>query len=130
MSATPGGVLREMHRVVRPGCSLWLTAPLVWDLHEEPFDFFRYTRHRLESLIADAGFVDIDVQPLGGYFTAVGQLLRNLGSATGLGDSPARRARPQRHRLTPGPLVARLDSLDQRRVPPLAYCARAVRPSG
>jgi SAM-dependent methyltransferase len=127
----PLAVLRELHRIVRPGGSLWLTAPLVWELHEEPFDYFRYTSHGLESLIADAGFAQIEVRPLGGYFTTVGQLLRNLGSATGLGSGPRLSGRvlsAVTWRL--GPLIARLDRLDERRVLPLGYAARAVRPEG
>jgi len=125
----PLAVLGELHRVVRPGGSLWLTAPLVWELHEEPYDFFRYTRYGLESLIGAAGFAEIDVRPLGGYFTTVGQLLRNLGSATGLGAGPRfswRVLSAVTWRL--GPLIARLDRLDERRVLPLAYAVRAVRP--
>lgn len=125
----PLAVLRELHRIVRPGGSLWLTAPLVWELHEEPFDFFRYTSYGLESLIGDAGFAEIDVRPLGGYFTTLGQLLRNLGSATGLGSGPRLSGRVLSlvtWRLAP--LIARLDRLDERRVLPLGYAARAVRP--
>lgn len=53
----PGRVLAEAARVLRPGGVLVLTAPMVWPLHEEPYDYFRYTRHGLRALIEAAGLV-------------------------------------------------------------------------
>lgn len=60
------------------------SPPLVWALHEEPFDFFRYTPHALRHLAQGAGFTDVEVAPLGGWFTAAGQLLRMMGPSTGI----------------------------------------------
>ena len=39
----PATVLAELRRVLKPGGTLWLTAPLFYAEHERPYDFFRYT---------------------------------------------------------------------------------------
>src|SRR5581483_10923758 len=40
----PAAVVREMGRVLRPGGRLLLIAPLEWEEHQQPHDYFRYTR--------------------------------------------------------------------------------------
>jgi SAM-dependent methyltransferase len=123
-------VLRELHRVLVPGGRLWLTTPFVWELHEEPHDHARYTPFGLRELLRRAGFADVTVQPFGGWFATVGQVLRSYGSVTGRG-APGR---PLPGRLTSsvlwraGPLVARLDRDDARRGLPLGYGTAARKP--
>jgi SAM-dependent methyltransferase len=46
----PQQVLRELRRVLKPGCRLWLSTPLFYEEHMQPHDFFRYTRYGLARL--------------------------------------------------------------------------------
>ena len=125
----PAAVLGEFRRLLVPTGELWLTAPFVWELHEEPHDYFRFTTHGLRSLLERAGFVAIEIHPLGGgYFATIGQLLRHCGSITGLDHGPvaARTVSALVSRLAPS--LRRLDGFDKRRTLPLGYSCRARTP--
>jgi len=52
----PGLFLRELLRVLRPGGQLLMTVPFVWDEHEQPYDFARYSSFGLAYLTHSAGF--------------------------------------------------------------------------
>ncbi len=64
----PVELLREAHRVLKPGAHLILTAPHIWNVHEEPHDYFRYTLHGLRYIFEKAGFEVLEVRPMAGYF--------------------------------------------------------------
>jgi len=68
----PRRVLQECHRVLRPGGRLLLVAPQSWLMHQAPNDFFRYTRHGLEYLLTQAGFVSFEIEAVGGTFWNLG----------------------------------------------------------
>jgi SAM-dependent methyltransferase len=67
----PLQVLRELHRVLKPGGALWLTAPLYYREHEQPYDFYRYTRFGLGHLLTNAGFTIERLEELEGYSATV-----------------------------------------------------------
>lgn len=67
--AEPSVLLAELNRVLRPTGILLLSVPFQWWVHEAPWDYFRFTRHGLESLLAKAGFVDIQVQATSGFWS-------------------------------------------------------------
>ncbi|MEJ7893291.1 MAG: glycosyltransferase [Solirubrobacteraceae bacterium] len=71
----PQAAIAEFHRVLRPGGRLYLSAPLVWEEHEMPFDFFRYTSSGLRHLTTLAGFEDIEIRPRTDSFSSIAQLL-------------------------------------------------------
>ena len=52
----PGEFLGELHRVLRPRGILVLATPFVWDEHEQPHDFGRYSSFGLKALLERHGF--------------------------------------------------------------------------
>ena len=69
----PSQLFAEAARVLRPGGILLLTTPQVWGLHEEPWDFYRYTRYGLSYLAKQHGFEVLSVTPTCGTWAMAGQ---------------------------------------------------------
>jgi SAM-dependent methyltransferase len=126
----PAAVLRECFRVLERGGRLALTVPLVWELHELPHDYYRYTEACLRHLLTDAGFDAIEVTPRSDSFSSLAQMILNL--RWGMGDAPDGLtqlridARAILERLAAE--IARLAPLDAARSLPLGYTATARRP--
>jgi SAM-dependent methyltransferase len=64
----PRESVKEMYRVLKPQGKLFITVPMAHGEHQVPYDFFRYTSYGLKSLCSHAGFGQIDVRPLGGFW--------------------------------------------------------------
>ena len=71
-------VARELNRVLRPGGKMLYTAPLFYEEHEAPYDFYRYTRHGVEHIFTKAGFSIDRISWLEGYFGTMGYQLRSM----------------------------------------------------
>lgn len=71
----PMPLLEEIWRVLRPGGSLHLTVPFLWPLHDVPDDMYRYTPFALDRLLENAGFVDVEIEAMGGWDASLAQML-------------------------------------------------------
>ena len=69
----PALVMREIARVLHTGGRLILTAPQTNPLHEEPHDYYRYTKYGLAYLAEQVGFSVIAIEPMGGAIATVAQ---------------------------------------------------------
>ena len=126
----PSDVLRECFRVLRPGGRIALTVPLLWEQHEMPYDFYRYTESGLRHQLEKAGFAELEIKPRSDGFTAVAQLLTNLGWAMGDAQDGLTAARIEAREVLAAAAkeIARLAPLDAARIMPLGYTAHGRKP--
>jgi SAM-dependent methyltransferase len=73
----PAALVAEMARVLRPGGTLIVTAPFAFRLHEEPFDYYRFSPHGLAWMLERAGMRVVETRPFGGVFGVVGHKLNS-----------------------------------------------------
>jgi len=64
----------EIYRVLKKDGHLVVTVPQMNELHEEPYDFFRYTKFGLKSMFEKSGFEVVLVDQRGGYYSTIAQM--------------------------------------------------------
>jgi SAM-dependent methyltransferase len=67
--AEPAAFLSEVFRVLVHGGTAFLMTPFMWGEHEQPRDYYRFTRYGLRYLAEKAGFKVIAIEPNTGYFS-------------------------------------------------------------
>jgi len=71
----PGDALKEAFRILKPNGYAIYTVPLFWHLHEEPRDFYRYTKYGLKYLFEKNGFEVVEIEALSGFVVMFSQEL-------------------------------------------------------
>jgi SAM-dependent methyltransferase len=64
--AAPESLIQEIARILRPRGRLILSVPFMYGLHEQPYDYFRYTEFGLRRLCEQAGLDPDLISPYGG----------------------------------------------------------------
>jgi SAM-dependent methyltransferase len=77
----PKLAIRELYRVLKPGGRMIFTAPLFYEEHEQPYDFYRYTQFAVRYLFTEAGFRIDRLDWLEGYYSTVAYQMNRMGRA-------------------------------------------------
>jgi SAM-dependent methyltransferase len=74
----PATVIEEFRRVLQPGGTLHIVVPHMWEEHQRPYDFFRFTSSGIRHLLQVSGFQVKRVEPVGGFFWQLGRRLMGV----------------------------------------------------
>lgn len=87
----PSAAIREIARVLKPGGRAWISMPFLYPLHNEPYDFQRYTEFGLRRDFAMAKLEVIRMDRSGHALRAAGVMLcLALAGGASSARSPAR----------------------------------------
>jgi 2-polyprenyl-3-methyl-5-hydroxy-6-metoxy-1,4-benzoquinol methylase len=75
-------MINEAARVLKKDGSLILSVPFTWELHEEPYDFFRITKYGLKEMFEKSGFEIDYIKANGGKWAAMFQMMINTVYST------------------------------------------------
>ncbi len=75
--AEPQAYLREVARILKPGGHVILTCPASFMLHEEPHDYYRFTRYGIAHLLGQCQLNIVSLETAGGAWRLLGQILLN-----------------------------------------------------
>lgn len=67
----PSLCFKEMYRILKHGGYAIITCPFFWHLHEEPRDFYRYTKYGLKYLVKKNKFEVISIESRGGLVLSI-----------------------------------------------------------
>ncbi len=71
-------MMKECNRVLKKDGVFILSVPFCWELHEEPYDFFRFTKYGLQELCKRNDFEIVELLPNGGKWAAIFQMNLNV----------------------------------------------------
>jgi SAM-dependent methyltransferase len=67
----PQKCIDELHRVLKPGGHLFITAPFNGRVHGDPYHFFHFSKYGLRLLFERSQFEIVRITPWGGIFSCV-----------------------------------------------------------
>lgn len=74
----PEQLINELYRIQRKDGILLLSVPFLYPIHEQPFDYYRYSQYALRSMLEDAGYNIKKLDAVGGAFESTVNLIAKL----------------------------------------------------
>lgn len=78
----PFKMMQEANRVLKQNGLVIVSAPFTWQLHEEPYDFYRYSKYGLKAMFEQKGFEVLEIKANGGKWAAIFQMNINMVYST------------------------------------------------
>ena len=75
---SPENLLKEIHRILKPGGVLFLNSPLITNEAPEPHDYFRFTSEGIKKILFQAEFSQMKLYKIGERTTAAVSLLNSF----------------------------------------------------
>jgi len=72
----PGAALVESYRLLKNGGKLVASMPFLFPVHSDPHDYQRWAPERIRMECVEAGFSEIDIEPMGGFFAVIMDITR------------------------------------------------------
>jgi len=73
----PNEFLREINRVTKIDGLFLITVPFVWDEHEQPYDYARYSSFGLKHILSENGFEIVEYRKSNNGFEVIIQLIND-----------------------------------------------------
>lgn len=70
----PKESFEEINRILRKDGIAIISTPFLMYLHNEPYDFYRYTKHALKKFAIESNFEIIKLKEVGGLFGFIGSI--------------------------------------------------------
>ena len=74
----PQDTLKEAFRVLKKQGRLIASVPFLYPVHPDPFDFQRWTQEKIRLEFDKAGFKEIQIRTMGGFFAVVYDLMHSF----------------------------------------------------
>ena len=71
----PKHLFNEMNRILVVGGKVLMNVPFLYWIHEQPYDYYRYTRHALQHIADQSGFRIILIKTIGGAPQVIADIL-------------------------------------------------------
>lgn len=71
----PKKPIKEFHRILKNGKYCLLTDNFFGVIHNEPFDYFRFTNFYFERILKESGFKIIKISRIGGFYAMAAQMI-------------------------------------------------------
>jgi SAM-dependent methyltransferase len=74
----PWRVIEEFRRILKPGGMVHIVVPHMWEEHQRPYDYYRFTSSGIRYLLEGNGIRIRKIHPVGGYFWQLGRRLMGV----------------------------------------------------
>jgi len=76
--SNPFKAMKELSRVLKEGGKLFAVFPFMWEIHQKPYDFFRYTEYGFRKMAEDANLSVDSLKNHGCFFRVLHYMVASM----------------------------------------------------